>query len=39
MQAATATRELGRLGLSDALDYLALLAAEASDRFDRAARR
>jgi len=28
-------RELGRLGLLDALDYLALLAAEAPERYDR----
>jgi hypothetical protein len=32
-------RELGQLGLLDALDYLTLLAAEAPDRYDRAARR
>jgi hypothetical protein len=39
MQAKTAAREMGRLGLNDALDYLVLLAAEAPDRYDRAARR
>jgi hypothetical protein len=39
MQAETAARELGRLGLNDALDYLVLLAAEAPGRYDRAARR
>ncbi len=39
MQAETAARELGRLGLNDALDYLTLLAAEAPDRYDRAARK
>jgi hypothetical protein len=39
MQAETAARELGRLGLLDALDYLVLLAAEAPERFDRAAQR
>src|SRR5262249_36991727 len=39
MQAETAARELGRLGLLDALDYLTLLAAEAPDRYDRAARK
>src|SRR5262249_16887785 len=38
-QAELAARELGRRGLLDALDYLALLAAEAPERFDRAARR
>jgi hypothetical protein len=30
--AETAAREIGRLGLLDALDYLTLLAAEAPDR-------
>jgi hypothetical protein len=39
VQAETAARELGRLGLNDALDYLVLLAAEAPDRYDRAARK
>jgi hypothetical protein len=39
MQAESAARELGRLGLLDALDYLVLLAAEAPDRYDRAAQR
>src|SRR6476661_6887553 len=39
MQAETAAREMGRLGLNDALDYLVLLAAEAPDRYDRAARK
>ena len=39
MQAESAARELGRLGLLDALDYLVLLAAEAPERYDRAARR
>jgi hypothetical protein len=39
LQAETAAREMGRLGLLDALDYLALLAAEAPDRYDRAAQR
>jgi len=39
MQAETAAREMGRLGLTDALDYLVLLAAEAPDRYDRAARK
>jgi hypothetical protein len=39
MQAEMAAREMGRLGLLDALDYLTLLAAEAPDRYDRAARR
>jgi hypothetical protein len=39
MQAEAAARELGRLGLLDALDYLTLLAAEAPDRYDRAARK
>jgi hypothetical protein len=35
MQAEAAARELGRLGLLDALDYLTLLAAEEPDRYDR----
>jgi hypothetical protein len=39
MQAEAAARELGRLGLLDALDYLVLLAAEAPDRYGRAGRR
>jgi len=39
IQAESAARELGRLGLLDALDYLVLLAAEAPDRYDRAARK
>jgi hypothetical protein len=39
MQAESAAREMGRLGLLDALDYLALRASEAPDRFDRAARK
>ena len=39
MGAETAAREMGRLGLSDALDYLTLLATEAPDRYDRAARK
>jgi hypothetical protein len=38
-QAEDAAREMGRLGLNDALDYLILLAAEKPDRFDRAARK
>ncbi len=38
-QAETAARELGRLGLNDALDYLTLLAAEDPERFERAARK
>jgi hypothetical protein len=37
LQAETAAREMGRLGLVDALDYLVLLASEAPDRYDRAA--
>jgi hypothetical protein len=37
--AETAAREMGRLGLIDALDYLVLLAAEKPERFDRAARK
>jgi hypothetical protein len=39
LQAETAARELGRLGLLDALDYLALLAEETPERYDRAARK
>jgi hypothetical protein len=39
LQVEAAARELGRLGLLDALDYLTLLAAEAPERFERAARR
>jgi len=39
MQAEWAAREMGRLGLNDALDYLVLVAAEAPDRYDRAARK
>jgi hypothetical protein len=39
MQAEAAARDLGRLGLLDALDYLTLLAAEEPDRYDRAAHR
>jgi hypothetical protein len=39
MQAEAAARELGRLGLLDALDYLALVATEEPARFERAARR
>ena len=38
-QAETAARELGRLGLNDALDYLTLFAAEDAERFERAARK
>jgi hypothetical protein len=38
-QAEIAAREMGRLGLNDALDYLVLLAAEKPERFDRAARK
>jgi hypothetical protein len=34
-----AAREMGRLGLNDALDYLVLLAAEKPERFDRSARK
>jgi hypothetical protein len=36
MGAETAAREMGRLGLNDALDHLALLSQEAPDRYDRA---
>ena len=39
LQAETAARELDRLGLNDALDYLVLLAADAPDQYDRAARK
>ena len=39
MHAETAAREMGRLGLNDALDYLTLLAAEAPERYEAAARR
>jgi hypothetical protein len=39
LQAETAARELGRLGLNDALDYLTLLGAEDPERFERAARK
>ena len=38
MHAETAAREMGRLGLNDALDYLTLLAAEAPERYEAAAR-
>ena len=38
-QAEMAMREMRRVGLLDALDYCTLLAAEAPDRFDPAARR
>ena len=38
-QAEAAARELPRLGLLDALDYCTLLAAEAPERYERAARR
>jgi hypothetical protein len=38
-QAEMAMREMRRVGLLDALDYCVLLAAEAPDRFDPAARR
>ena len=38
-QAEMAIREMPRVGLLDALDYCALLAAEAPDRYDPAARR
>ena len=38
-QAEMAMREMGRVGLLDALDYCVLLAAEAPDRYDPAARR
>jgi hypothetical protein len=36
-QAELALREMGRVGLLDALDYCALLAAERSERFERTA--
>ena len=39
LQAESAARELGRPGLMDALDYLALLSQEAPERFERPARR
>jgi hypothetical protein len=39
MQAEAAARELGRLGLLDALDYLTLVATEEPARFERVARR
>jgi hypothetical protein len=39
VQAETSAREIGRLGLLDALDYLTLLAAEAPERYDRTAKR
>jgi len=39
LQTEAAARELGQLGLLDALDYLVLLAAEAPERYDRAAQR
>src|SRR5215470_5873740 len=39
MGAETAAREMGRPGLNDALDYLVLVATEAPDRYDRAARK
>jgi hypothetical protein len=39
LQAGAAARELGGLGLLDALDYLVMLAAEAPERYERAARR
>jgi hypothetical protein len=38
-QAEMAMREMRRVGLLDALDYCTLLAAEAPDRYDSAARR
>jgi hypothetical protein len=38
-QAEIAAREIGRLGLTDALDYLVLLANEAPERYERAARK
>jgi hypothetical protein len=38
-QAEMAIREMPRVGLLDALDYCTLLAAEAPDRYDPAARR
>jgi hypothetical protein len=39
MQAELAAREMGQLGLYDALDYLTLLASEKPEGFDRAARK
>jgi len=39
MQAEIAAQELGQLGLLDALDYITLLALEAPERYDRAARK
>ena len=39
LQAETAARELGRLSLLDALDFCLLVAVEAPDRYERAARR
>jgi hypothetical protein len=39
LAAETAARELGRLSLLDALDFCALLAHEAPERYERAARR
>jgi|SRR5436190_15134648 len=39
MQAEMAARELPHVGLLDALDYCTLLAAEAPERYERAARR
>jgi hypothetical protein len=39
MQAEAAARELGRLGLLDALDLVALVATEEPARFERVARR
>jgi hypothetical protein len=38
-QAEITAREMGRLGLNDALAYVVLLAAEKPERFDRAARK
>jgi hypothetical protein len=38
-QAEMAMREMPRVGLLDALDYCALVAAEVPERYDRAARR
>jgi hypothetical protein len=38
MQAEMAAREIGPLGLNDALDYLVLVAAEDPERFERATR-
>jgi hypothetical protein len=39
MQVEAAARELGRLSLLDAIDYCLLLASEAPERYERAARR